>query len=165
MSSAHAKPRPAWRQPMFWLVLAIPLATLAAGWHLLGIAGGDRATDSSPDRVLRTAQVQVTDLSADEAAAQRALSARLSVGSEGLRVDAAFAETDLRLQLVHPADSGLDRELRLTRDGDGWQGDALPDTSIAWHLRLQPVDGGWRLVGRWRPGSDSAELQPALSPR
>ncbi|HEX5755198.1 MAG TPA: FixH family protein [Arenimonas sp.] len=165
MTTSDATPRPAWRQPMFWLVLAIPLATLAAGWHLLGVAGGDRATDSTPDRVRRTAQVQVADLSADEAAAQRALSARVRVGSDGLRIDATTAETELRLQLVHPADSSLDRELTLTREGNGWLGEPLPDAGIAWHLRLQPVDGSWRLVGRWQPGHDSAELQPALSTR
>lgn len=163
MTDAQATPRPAWRQPMFWLVLAIPLATLVAGWHLLGVAGGERATDSSPDRVRRTAQVQVTDLTADEIAAQRALSAWLHVDGEQLRIDASVADYALRLLLVHPTDSELDRELSFTRTGDGWQGPPLPDAGVAWHLRLQPLDGSWRLVGRWRPGHDRCELQPALA--
>lgn len=162
MTEARATPRPAWRQPMFWLVLAIPVATLIAGWHLLGVAGGERATDSSPDRVRRTAQVQVTDLSADEAAARRALTAQLRVAAEGMHIDAAFSDAELRLQLIHPTDSDLDHALTLTREGDGWRGGSLPDAGVAWHLRLQPLDGSWRLVGRWRPGHDSADLQPAL---
>lgn len=147
---------------MFWLVLAIPLATLVAASHLLGIAGGKHATDSSPDPVRRTAQVQVTDLSADQTAAQHALQARLRASADGVRIAGAFDATDLRLLLVHPVDSARDREVQLTRDGDGWRGEPLPDAGVAWHLRLQPSDGRWRLVGRWQPGHDGADLRPAL---
>lgn len=162
MTLPDSAPRPAWRQPMFWLVLAIPVATLVAGWHLLGVAGGERAVDSTPDEVKRTAQVQMVDLSADETAARLALQAQLIAGPGSLRLAGELDADPLHLQLVHPADSRLDRVLLLRREGQDWQGEPLPDAGIAWHLRLQPTDGRWRLVGRWHPGDDRAELRPAL---
>lgn len=51
-------PRSAWREPMLWLVIGIPAATILAGLTTLAIAaGGPEMARASGVRV--TAQIQV----------------------------------------------------------------------------------------------------------
>lgn len=155
-----------WREPIAWLVFGIPLATLIAGFWTLRIAAGDSATDAAPEQVRRTAQVQVSDLAADEAAARMGLSARLQHGADGstLQLSGDIAAEPLWLDVVHPVESDRDVRIALQPAGEGqWRGTALPDPGVAWHLRLTPADGQWRLVGRIETGQHDTALQPAIS--
>lgn len=171
MPSAEATIRSGWRNPVLWLMLALPLGTIVAGLWTLKIAAGESAVDSAPELVKRTAQVQVSDLTADETAARLALSAQLQWSSERLQVIATGLtgnESLLQLDFVHPTESSLDRRVELQPDGHGgWhtQDNAAttPDSTIAWHIRLSPPDGRWRLVGRLRPGQSMLTLQPAIA--
>lgn len=171
MPSSDASIRSGWRNPVLWLMLALPLGTVVAGLWTLKIAAGVSAVDSAPEPVKRTAQIQVSDLTADEAAARLALSAQLQWSPERLRVIAAGLTADepvLQLDFVHPTESSLDRRVDLHADGQGgWrtQDNAVTtiDPAIAWHIRLSPPDGRWRLVGRLRPGQSVLALQPAIA--
>ncbi|KFL36629.1 FixH family protein [Arenimonas donghaensis] len=153
------------RNPVLWLVLAIPLATILAGIWTLIVVSGESAVDADPDPVRRTAQVQVASIDADAEAARRGLTAtlRLDEGSALLRLDQATGPQAPALQLVHPLESTLDRQLQLLPDRDGWRTNGPVAGSHVWQLRLIAADGSWRLVGRYHPGDAEVELAPALA--
>ncbi|HEU0153055.1 MAG TPA: FixH family protein [Arenimonas sp.] len=160
-----APPRQWHRNPVAWLMIAIPAATVVAGFWTLWLAASESGVDSHPDKVRRTAQVQVTSLAPDEAAARLGLSAELVVGADGVLVQVLPASGPVapRLQLVHPIESSLDRELVLSPHPRGWQSPGPLVGKEAWHLRLVAADGSWRLVGRYRPGDTAVRLEPAVS--
>ena len=155
-------PRPAWREPMVWLMLAIPAATLVAGFATLRIAraGG---LDAAPEPVRRTLQAQVADLAPDARAAALRLQAEVRVDAAG-RVDVALPAQVMdgtpTLRLVHPTRAAEDRTWIRAADGT-WTGPSLPARARGQWI-LEDVAQGWRLVGRW-PGEDGvAALQPAV---
>ena len=84
----------AWRQPLLWLVLALPAATVVAGFTTLGLAaaGPDTSGDAA---VKRTAQAQVEDLAPDLAALLR-----------GLELFVLHPHADLGLELRAPLEQG-----------------------------------------------------------
>ncbi|WP_051282799.1 FixH family protein [Silanimonas lenta] len=150
------------RNPVVLVLLALPLATLAAGAATLWIIGRG-GLDAVGEPVRRTAQVQVRDWAEDEAARRLGLSAELALeGAEvRLRLRGNAPETDLVLHLEHPLEAARDRDLPLQPRNDGWGGPAF-DPGVHWRLALGPAGGGWRLVGRWAPGAGQATLAPAL---
>ena len=61
--------RGAWREPMVWLVFAIPAVAIVFTVALLAYASRSSGTDDAvADKVQRTAQVQVADLGPDATA-------------------------------------------------------------------------------------------------
>lgn len=153
------------RNPVAWLMIAIPAATVVAGFWTLWLAASESGVDTNPDKVRRTAQVQVTSLAPDEAAARLGLSAELAFDDGGVLVQVLPGSGPVapRLQLVHPIESSLDRELVLSPHPRGWHAAGALVGKEAWHLRLVAADGSWRLVGRYRPGDTALRLEPAVS--
>lgn len=152
------------RNPALWLVLAIPAATVVAGiWTLVAISS-ESGVDADPDPVRRTAQVQVVSIEADQAAAERGLSARVEIDGEGalVRLGQATGPVGPRLQLIHPIESSLDRQIELAPDPQGWRANEPVAASHGWQLRLVAADGSWRVVGRYRPGDTTVELAPSV---
>jgi hypothetical protein len=161
--------RPAWREPMLWLVAGIPLATLIAGIATLSLAGGSGAIDAAPEPVHRTAQVQQADLAADTAAAQAGLHATLhldaSRGTIVARILPSPSAGDMQLLFVHPSLSAEDRSVRMRPRNGVWVGAMPALAAIEWRLQLSPGEARWRLVGRWHAGAAQAEMLPALEAR
>jgi uncharacterized protein len=154
--------RAAWREPMVWLMLAIPFATVVAGMSTLRVAHADDM-DAEPDEVRRTAQAQVVDLDADRHAAALGLHANVRVDAQGQPELAMPLPGALELRLVHP--TRADGDLRWTRALDGtWSGPVVPA-----HARgrwvLEDAAHAWRLVGRWPSDTGVAGLQPAVAAR
>jgi hypothetical protein len=152
------------RNPVAWLMIAIPALTVVAGFWTLWLAASESGVDTNPDKVRRTAQVQVTSLEPDEAASRLGLSADVSLDADGVLVQVLPASGPVapRLQLVHPIESSLDRDLALDPDPRGWRSREPLAGKEAWHLRLVAADGSWRLVGRYRPGDTALRLEPAV---
>ena len=132
------------RNPVAWLMIAIPAATVVAGFWTLWLAASE---------------------SGDEAAARLGLSAELAFDDGGVLVQVLPGSGPVapRLQLVHPIESSLDRELVLSPHPRGWHAAGALVGKEAWHLRLVAADGSWRLVGRYRPGDTALRLEPAVS--
>jgi hypothetical protein len=150
--------RSAWREPMVWLVAAIPAAAVVATIALLVTATRSSGNnDLVADEVQRTAQVQVADLGPD-AAAQQLRSVRSCVparaSSKCCRSMAASTAT--------PGWSWRCTILRAPRSiatlpscpfKTGWRSDGEIDLSHDWNVELRPADGAWRLRGRWQLGA------------
>lgn len=157
-----------WREPMVWLVLGLPLATLLASAAMIALALRDPA-DASGSVTHRIAQMQMEDLSADREAARRGLQARFHADAARgeLRIvfepDVAALQT-LELALRHPTRADSDRIVPLRRDGLQWHGQTRPWAATqAWDLQLVDGAGVWRLRGRLMPASSMAVLTPQVS--
>lgn len=161
-------PASPWRQPVVWLIVALLAAAVAGGAIMIYVAGGDGATDTAPDTVRRTAQIQDADLGPDASARQRKLSAivRVDAKRELVQVLPVSGDFDraagLRLSLRHPVRSSADRTLLLPPSALGWQAPARIDGGHDWNLQLDAGDGQWRLRGRLPQGQQAARLAPAL---
>lgn len=165
--SKHA--RSAWREPMVWLVAALPIASVIAGVSLLVIAVRSGGADTVADPVQRTAQIQVSDLAPDERAQQLRLTAIVRVGTglvEVLPVTGAFDHgAPLRIALRHPMLASADREVLLQPTELGWRGRIDLDGTHDWNLQVTTDDGQWRLRGRLPKGQLAAHLKPAVESR
>ena len=165
------RPRPAWREPMVWLVALIPLAAIAGTlWMVLAASDAPGTDDAVADPVRRTAQVQQVDLGPDARADALRLSAVIRRSARGksqvievLPVDGDFGDAGvLSLALRHPARADADRALLLRRTDSGWRGEADFDVGHDWIMQLTPADGSWRLQGRWPARQQATYLRPAL---
>ena len=157
--------RPWRRNPVAWLMIVIPAATVVAGFWTLWLAASESGVDSNPDTVRRTAQIQVTSLEPDQNASRLGLRGRVWMDGDALLVEVLPSAGTVapQLQLVHPIENSLDRHLDLSPDPRGWRGSGALAGQQAWHLRLVAADGSWRLVGRYRPGDTEVRLEPAVT--
>ena len=159
-------PRPGWREPMVWLLFAIPLATVAAGFATLRVARAGSA-DTAPEPVRRTLQAQVTDLSADAAAARLGLAAGLRIDAQGrigVTLPPQAARQPLVLRFVHPTRAALDRTWTRARSGATWRGPAAMPQGRG-HWILEDAARRWRLVGQPGDNRSHVALQPAVPAR
>ena len=158
--------RPAWREPLVWLVAGIPATAVVALAWMVFVAAGPGSTDSADPAVRRTAEVQTVDLGPDAAAARLQLAALLRVDGATLEVLPLHAGFDpdqpLQLVLQHPARADLDRALLLRPSAGGWKVEADIAAGHDWNLQLTPEGGRWRLQGRLPRGRLAARLQPAV---
>lgn len=159
--------RPAWREPMVWLVAGLPLASVIAGIALVVTASRNGSSDAVADPVQRTAQIQVADLGPDARAEQLHLSAIVRTDKdviEVLPVSGGFRrDAPLQLALHHPTRADADRELQLQPGELGWRAAATLDGSHDWKVQLSSADGTWRLQGRLPRGQRAAHLKPVVS--
>jgi uncharacterized protein len=133
------------RNPMVWLVVGLPALVVVAAFATLAIAIGAGGSDALPDNVNRMAQIQTTDLDADEYAAAQRLSAVLSIGEGMIEIlpasgellkDEAVRKQPLTLRLQHPTRSAEDRELLLQPTDHGWRIAERLDLAHDWRVQL-----------------------------
>lgn len=159
--------RPAWREPMVWLLAAIPaLAVLASVVLLVAADRTSGNNDLVPDKVQRTGQAQVADLGPAQRARTLGLGAVVRVSAQGidaLPTTGGFDRTQpLLLLLSHPLEAAKDRTLELRPSPLGWHADGGIELDHDWNVRLQPKDGSWRIDGRWLRGQQAVFVHPAL---
>lgn len=158
--------RPFWREPMVWLVLGIPLASIVAGVGLVVVAVRSGGSDAIGDEVKRVSQIQTTDLGPDHAARRLGLLAVIKVSDGMVEVLPASAGFDraasLHATFEHPLHAAADLQLQLQPSELGWRAEQRIDGSHDWRVRLAPNDGSWRLLGRLPRQQQAARLAPAL---
>lgn len=162
--------RSPWRQPMVWLVIAVPAASIVAGVGLIVAASRSSGSDDAVrDPVRRTAQVQQSYLGADELASRRRLGAVLRVDRGFIEIVPTTGDFDrdapLELALGHPVRATGDAVLRAQPSANGWRATHALDGSHDWTLTLTGEAGRWRLVGRLPKGQRAAHLAPSLPAR
>lgn len=156
-----------WREPMVWMLVALPLAAVVASALLIMAALRSGGDDAIADPVQSTAQIQVSDLGPDTQAQQRQLSAVLRVGAGFVDVLPATGDFDrrapLQLSLRHPTIAAADLALQLQPTETGWRAKIALDDGHDWKLQLAPKDGSWRILGRLPKHQQAARLAPALA--
>ena len=155
-----------WRQPVIWLVVALPLAAVLASGILITMAIRSGGDDAVADPVRRTAQIQETELGPDESAQRLGLSAVLRIEPGLLEVLPATGEFDRRapllLDLRHPTRARNDIVLRLSPSANGWRAPLRVAGDHDWLVQLRPGDASWRLLGRLPKGQGATRLASAL---
>lgn len=158
--------RSPWREPMVWLVAALPIASVIAGVSLLVVAVRSGGADTVADPVQRTAQIQVSDLGPDERARQLHLTAIVRVGTGVVEVLPVTGDFDhgapMRIALSHPTLASADRQLLLQPTELGWRGRMELAGTHDWNLQVSGDDGRWRLRGRLPKGQLAAHVKPAV---
>ena len=158
------------REPMVWLLIALPLAAVIASIWLFVLSSRGGSIDAVADDVQRTGQIQTSDLGPDARAAELKLSAVLQSDEGMLRVFPASGEfrrgAPLQLKLLHPHEQDSDVTLTLAPDELGWRIKFAVDASHDWNVQLgngdESTEGSWRLRGRLPQGQHAAHLGPAL---
>jgi uncharacterized protein len=155
-----------YREPMVWLMLALPASAVIAGVVTLQIAGRAR-WDASLDPVTRVAQVQTIDRAPDERAAVRGLAGSLRIdranGAVVVTPVGEFAARAVVLQFAHVADATHDRDVTLVAGPNGDFAGQVELARGAYELTLSPADASFRLRGRLAARVDAAVLAPSVT--
>lgn len=159
--------RSPWREPMVWLVIALPAVAVIGGIVMVVVSSRAGNTDSVVDDVQRTAQIQTTDLGPDERARQLGLGAVFRIAKQGVQVFPASGTFDrsqtLHLVLQHPNRGEDDLKVDLKPDEFGWSAALEVSNEHDWRLQLTSANGDWRLRGRLPRGQQAAHLGSSLA--
>ena len=162
--------RPWYREPWVWLIIAIPLTTVVAGFITLGLAIQSR-DELVADDFRKEGIAIYADPRRDAAAAQLGVRAELAVDRAGGRIHARLdlprgeAPPELLLVLSHATRAEYDHLVVLRRSGEGYEGRLERFEPGRWYLELTPRSRAWRLKGLLEPGQDGTlRLEPAAAP-
>lgn len=159
--------RSPWREPMVWLMIGLPIASVVAGIALAVAAVRSGGADSVSDEVQRIAQIQLTELGPDARAKSMKLSAVLHLEEAAIEVIPVHGQfmrnQPIILTLSHPTEARLDRRLILQPTELGWRVTGNVRVTHDWIVQLAPIDDNlWRVRGRLKTGQRALYLQPAL---
>ncbi|MBS7457424.1 FixH family protein [Coralloluteibacterium stylophorae] len=157
-----------WRNPVLWLVVLLPLASIVGGVALVVTASRNSGSDDAVgDTVRRTGQIQTAELGADATAGALKLSALLRSADGAIEVYPVTGEFErgrpLEVVFEHPSHQEMDRTLTLAPTALGWAAEAEIDPGQHWNIRLAPADARWRLRGRLGRDGHAAHLRPILA--
>lgn len=147
-AEATKAPRPWYREPWPWLLMAAPAAAVIGGaitlWLALASADGLVADDYYKQGLAIN-----RELRRERTAAERGIAAVVEAREGALRVAlSGRAEPEaLFVQLVHATRAGHDERLRLPRVAPGLYQGELPSLAAGrWRVVIEDPRGEWRLV-------------------
>ncbi len=155
--------RSAWREPMVWLLVGLPLASVAIGFALLFAAVHPGREDmETVGRVTRVGKLLV---SAEAAKSPTEVSTEgVVLRTKGDMVEVLPMDGDFprggKLTLTLSDESGGERTMHLSPSELGWRGVGSLGGDHDWSVRLAPDNGEWLLHGRWAPQARSIRLMP-----
>ncbi len=165
----EARERPWYRQPLVWMLIAIPGSAVLFGIAMLAIAVASYDGLVVDDYYKRGLEIN-RDLERDRAAARLGMSAGVifDARTSNVRVELISGNSGvqlpsrLSLRLVHPTRAGLDRVVELRSIGQGhYSGKVGRLEAGHWHLHLETES--WRILGRLLlPGTGLSDLSPAV---
>ena len=151
-----------YREPMVWMVIAIPATAVLVGFLLLGLSIRHYDGLVADDYYKRGKEINRV-LARDQLAKRHAIAARLRAEAGELVLDLSHdgrlaMPPALDLRLLHRTRSGLDRSVLLTAGPDGRYRGRL-DGAAAGRWVVQLETPRWRVTGYMeRPGDDIVEL-------
>ncbi len=155
MTAMTQTSKPWYREPWPWILMAGPAAVVVAGFVTgwLAFATDDGLVED--DYYKKGLAINQT-IARDQMAETLQLKAQLMVGGDAtqLRVMLQKADTEafppvLRLKILHPARSDLDRVVTLERGASGYyEGKIRTLEPTRWRLVLEDTDSRWRLTGK-----------------
>ncbi len=162
MTSEHG-PSSWYREPMVWLVLAIPASAVVMGAIMLALAISTYDGLVTDDYYRKGLQIN-RSMERDSSAERHGLTSLVRVGPRGgvieLRLegrDGFEAPEVVNLRLFHATRSGLDVVIAMRRVGSGHYLASRPDLAAGrWHLQLDADD--WRLRGELDGGDHAQRL-------
>lgn len=162
------QPRPWYREPMVWLVIAIPALTVVGGLTTVVIA--HRRSDAIVADEYRKEGLAINrDPTRDRAARRLGVSATVALEAGTLRVrlepGMAPPPSQLVVLLSHATRAEQDRLVTLKAAADGAYAAALaPLPPGHWYLEVSPTDRAWRLTGEFVDTLGTVTLRPGTIP-
>jgi hypothetical protein len=160
--------RPWFREPMVWLVIALPALTVIGALFTVVTAFATRDA-VVVDEYRKEGLAINRDPTRDRAAARLGVGAALSIEDDTLsvRLDPGTAPAPAQLVVIfsHATRAELDRLVTLGRAADGRY--AAPLAPLApghWYLEVSPADRGWRLTGEFTDRPATLTLRPGIIP-
>ncbi|WP_243047906.1 hypothetical protein [Dyella sp. RRB7] len=154
-----------WREPMVWMLVGLPLASVVIGFALLFAAV--RPGPEDMETVGKTTHVGKMLVSAEpqggatEVATQGLVLRIKGDMIEALPMDGEFPRGGkLTLTLTSPDAAGGSRTYQLAPSELGWRGVGSLDGDRGWVVQLAPDNAAWLLHGRWMPQARSIRLNP-----
>lgn len=152
-----------WKEPMVWLIIALPLAAVIASIVTVIIASRNADTLVQGDyKKEGLALHQHTER--DQRAAQLGLTVRVQLRDGGLRAELGGrlhpAPQSIVLLLAHPTQANKDVVISLNHlEGNVYTGEVPDLRGVNWQVQLEPADQSWRLSGPWdTASSDTLQL-------
>jgi hypothetical protein len=145
----EAPPRPAWREPLVWMVWGIPGLTVVAGLFTWWIAAQRADSNVAEDWYKRGMTIN-RSLERETRAQTLGLTAELRLADEHdlrLRLDGGAAPASVTVLLTHPVRAEQDRHLSLARQPDGSYRIVSPRVAAGtWGVSIEAED--WRIATR-----------------
>ncbi len=154
-----------WREPMVWMLIGLPLASVVIGFALLFAAvrpgREDMETVGKTTHVGRML-VSAEPLSVPTDVATQGLVLRIKGDMiEALPMDGDFPRGGkLTLTLTSPDSARETRTYHLAPSELGWRGVGSLDGAQGWVVQLAPDNAAWLLHGHWMPQARSIRLNP-----
>ncbi len=170
MTDHSSNTRRSWfHEPWMWLVVALPAATVIAGFTTLFLAA--RGSDELVRDDFRKDGLAIyADPARDAAAVAAGASARLQIDPAAavVRLDVNLERGELPremlLVLSHSTRAEFDRMARLAgRDGH-YQAALAGLPAGRWYVEVTPPDRAWRLRGSFEEASPVVDLEAAGTP-
>lgn len=161
--STEPAPRPWYRQPLVWMVIAIPFSSVVMGVVMLVLSITTYDGLVSDDYYKRGLQINRL-MERDALARRHGLSSVVTVGPPDgvieVRIEGAppFESPEVvDLRLYHATRPGLDQAIVLRRTATGRYVAARPALAPGrWYLQLDAE--GWRLRGEFQGGEEPRRL-------
>jgi len=160
--------RPWYREPMVWLVIALP--ALAVAGALASVVTAFVTRDAVVADEYRKEGLAINrDPTRDRAAQRLGVSAALAVEDGALTVRLVPGTAPPPAQLVvifsHATRAELDRLVTLRSVADGvYSAPLAPLAPGHWYLEVSPADRGWRLTGEFAESLGPMTLRPGTIP-
>jgi hypothetical protein len=156
--------RPWHREPLVWMVIALPALAVVGGLSTVFIAF-QSADAPVADDVRKEGLAIHQDPARDRAATALGVSGELVVGDGRMRLVLAPGRaprpSTLVVVLSHATRAELDRLVPLVPADDGGYEGTLPVLRDGhWYLELTPADRAWRLTGEFRGTGATLALRP-----
>lgn len=159
-----------YREPMVWLLIALPLSAVIGGFITLVLAVRTDDGLVVDDYYRRGKEINLV-LERDRAARAHGLHGRAVFDAERRVVritlaarDAQVLPAQIDLDLWHATRRGFDRQLRLVRQLDGVYAAPWSPDLVQGHWHVQLSGGDWRLLGSvFVPGAAEIDMRPAIS--
>jgi uncharacterized protein len=164
--ASHA--RPWYREPMLWLVIAIPALTVVGGLTTVVIA--HLKSDAIVADEYRKEGLAINHDPARDLAAQRlgvSATLTLAAGTLAVRLEpgSAAPPAELVVLLSHATRADQDRLVTLRAGADGSYGAPLPPLAAGhWYVEVSPADRAWRLTGEFGDLPATLALRPRTTP-
>jgi len=159
------KTRSTWREPMVWMLVGLPVASVAIGFALLFAAVHPGQEDAETvGRVTKVGKLLVA--AEDREPAAQITTRGLVLRRKGDMVEAVPMDGNfprggkLRLTLTSVDAAKEGRVIQLSPSELGWRGVGVLDGGHDWSVELQPDNAAWSLHGQWTAQARFVRLTP-----
>jgi hypothetical protein len=156
--------RSTWREPMVWMLVGLPLASVAIGFALLFAAVHPGREDM--ETITQATRVGKMLVSAQDAPSTEVSTGGLVLRLKGDMIEAVPVDGDfprggkLRLTLKASASQAVDRTVELSPSELGWRGVGSLEGGHDWLVELSPDNAAWSLRGQWTAQARAIRLTP-----